>query len=123
MAKKFRMATGWVSTDGWRGYSQPIYAVAGSSDTGTWSDSPAPTPTVKKEIADARKFLRSRGISTKASLSHSSNLFMGKRWIVASIEDYEKARKLMAEYLKEHERDTQHIHEADVIKKKLKDVV
>jgi hypothetical protein len=123
MAKKFLMKTGWVSTDAWRGYSQPVYAVAGSSDTGTWSDSSCPTPDVTKEINDARNFLKSRGISTRETGARSSNVFMGKRWIIVTPEDYKKAKMLMAEYLKEHDSDTQYIHDADVIKKKLKSVV
>ena len=36
--------------DGWRGFWIPGTAVAGVSDTGTWSDSPCPTPAVKAEL-------------------------------------------------------------------------
>jgi len=37
----------WVSTDGWRGYSEPINGIGGCNHTGSWSDSPCPTHVVK----------------------------------------------------------------------------
>jgi hypothetical protein len=43
MKKYISTKTEYISTDGWRGYVQPINAVAGANYTGTSSDSPYPS--------------------------------------------------------------------------------
>ena len=55
----------WVSTGGYSGYSQSAYAVLGSSDTGTWSDSPCPSGEVSKELNSFRAFLQKKGIGSQ----------------------------------------------------------
>ena len=47
--------TRWVSTDGWRGYYEPINAVAGANNTGSWDDSPCPSHVCESEINGFRK--------------------------------------------------------------------
>ena len=37
---------------------QPIYAVAGANDTGTWEDSPAPSYEVNDELKALQKHLK-----------------------------------------------------------------
>lgn len=122
----FSKKKGWVSTDAWRGYDQPIYAVAGASDTGSWDDSPAPSSLSKKEIGDIRRFLKSKGIHTQEVHGGSSNVFMGKRWVIVPPAEYEKAKRLADNYLAEHDRDTRLLHDANNLKDnkkhKLKDV-
>jgi hypothetical protein len=103
----------WISTSVYRGYSQPPYAVLGSSDTGMWSDSPCPSDKVKAELSGFRAFLRSKGIGSTIKTARSSNLFMFKRWVVVPKEDFAKAKKLADQYLKEKEKETSYIHEAD----------
>ena len=103
----------WIKTDMWRGYYQPAFAVAGSSDTGTSSDSPAPSGEVMSELNDLKKFLKDKGINSQTRTNRSSNVFMVKRWVVVSPSDYGKAKNLADQYLKKHYSETSHIHEAD----------
>jgi len=110
--KKYLYAKGkYVATDGWRGYYQSANAVAGSSDTGTWSDSPCPSGEVTKELQDFRDFLKSKNIKSKIVSGTSSNAFMGKRWVTVPEGDVPKAKKLFAEYIKT--KRTSYIHDAD----------
>jgi hypothetical protein len=98
--EKFSMKTGWVSTDAWRGYTRPIYAVAGASDTGTWGDSPCPSNTVNDEIEAIRRYLKSNGVSTRMFTGTSSNAFMVKRWVIVPPSQLEKGKRLVEEYLR-----------------------
>lgn len=113
MAYKISIKKKWIKTDDWRGYEQPIYAVAGSSDTGTWEDSPSPSYEVDKELKDFQKFLQEKGIKSKIVNAQSSNVFMAKRWVVPEQDKFAEAKELTKQYLKEKESETKHIHEAD----------
>lgn len=103
--------------DGWRGYQVPATAVAGSSDTGTWSDSPAPTPDV---LAELRKFkrdvLKPLGIKARSRTGGSSNAFMGKRWVVVDTHDFERAAQATVDYLNAHDSELRYVHDADLDK-------
>lgn len=100
--------------DGWRGYSIPGAAVAGASDTGTWEDSPCPSPKVAEEVRKfQRECLRPLGIKSRTRYGHSSNVFCGKRWIVVKEGDYERAKAAAVAYLKQHDRELQYLHDAD----------
>lgn len=102
-------------TDGWRGYSIPAGAVIGSSDTGNWDDSPAPTEKVLKEIGRFRReVLRPAGIVSRLKWSQSSNVFMVKRWLVVSATDFDRAAQLAVDWLAKHSRDTDYVHAADL---------
>jgi hypothetical protein len=103
----------WVATDAWRGYYQPEYAVIGASDTGTWEDSPCPSGEVGKELTDFQNFLKENKIDSVRKTTRSSNVFMGKRWIVVAKWDFKKANKLAKQYLKDKKAETRYIHEAD----------
>jgi len=123
----FSRKKSWVSYDAWRGHEQPVYAVVGASDSGMWSDSPAPSDISKSEINAVRSFLKKNGVHTQEVHSATSNVFTGKRWVIVPPEEYEKAKALAGKYLQEHEKDTRLLHEADVLlkehkKRKLKDV-
>ena len=93
-------------------YSIPSHAVMGSSDTGTYSDSPCPSNLVAKELYDFRTVLKMHGIDSKFESTQSGNLFMVKLWVVVDAENVRKARQLAKRYLKKHDRDTQFIHDA-----------
>lgn len=101
-------------SDGWGrdSYSIPQYAVVGTSDTGTWSDSPAPSDRVAAELEDFRKVLRANGIRSRIQYTQSGNVFMAKRWVVVHSRDFLKASALAADYLRDHQSDTRFIHEA-----------
>jgi hypothetical protein len=109
----FSMSTKWVRTDAWRGYEQPVYAIAGVSDTGNWSDSPIPSDKSMEEIKKLQSHLASQGIKTKIAHAQSSNVFMMKHWLVPTIADFDKAKKISEAWLNEHKSDTDAIHGAD----------
>lgn len=100
--------------DGWRGYSIPTLAVAGSSDTGTWPDSPCPTPLVKRELRDFCKHLRANGIRCRQRMGGSSNVFCGKRWVVVERAQFAQAAILAVEYMDNMRSETRFIHDADL---------
>ena len=79
--------------DGWgRGsYAIPEYAIVGSSDTGTYPDSPAPSDRVREELEDFRKVLRANRIRSRISATRSGNVFMAKRWVVVHGRDFPRA--------------------------------
>lgn len=109
---RFSKAKKWVSTGGWGGYEQPKYAIAGASDTGSWSDSPAPSGKVLAELKDFANFLRkSWGFHVAMVTTRSSNLFMVKRWLIVPPEEYEGAKRIVQQTLEKYPRE--YIHEAD----------
>lgn len=100
--------------DGWRGYWIPGKAIAGASDTGTWSDSPCPTPRVKSEIRTLQRWLRTKhGITTRTRYGSSSNVFCGKRWLcVVDAADFPQAQELAEQWLGQTRNSTHYIHGA-----------
>ena len=92
----------YVRIDGWRGYSEPVYAVAGANDTGTWSDSPCPSNVREAELADVAKYLKEHGVPTKQVVCESSNVFCVHVYLIAKIKDVKRARGLVGEYLNDH---------------------
>lgn len=109
-----RGASRYHRIDGWRGYSVPALAVAGASDTGTWDDSPCPSPQVKAELARLSKHLRENGVPVRTRYGTSSNVFCGKRWLVVrNREDWPRAAQLALDWMEEHRADTRFIHSAE----------
>jgi hypothetical protein len=104
--------TKWISTDEWHGYEQPVNAVAGSSDTGMWSDSPAPSVVVDKELNMLTEHLKSKGFKVSRAMTESSNAFMKKRWLVVTT-NFTAAKKEADKWLVKHKSDTIYIHDAD----------
>lgn len=102
--------------DGWRGYFIPATAICGASDTGTWEDSPCPTPAVLAEIRDfRRKVLRPHGIKSRTRIGQSSNVFCAKRWVCVSPKDWPRAFELANAYLDKHDKelhDLRFLHDA-----------
>ena len=113
--KKFVPVRRYHRIDGWRGYPVPATAVAGSSDTGTWDDSPAPTPEVKAELRRLqREALRPAGIKSRQRIGGSSNVFCGKRWLCVAPGDFPRAAELAHKWLSENKASTQYVHDADL---------
>jgi hypothetical protein len=101
--------------DGWRGYWVPALAIAGASDTGTYSDSPCQSHEVKQELSRLRKeVLRPAGIKSRTRYGSSSNLFCSKRWLVVSQADFAEAATLVTSWLEDHRRTTSYIHDANL---------
>ena len=90
--------TRYVKIDGWRGYLEPVNAVGGCNDTGTWIDSPCNSHVAKKEVEAFTKLLRSNGIKYRTTWGSSSNVFMNKRFICVHEDDREKAYDLAVEH-------------------------
>lgn len=88
----------WVATDGWRGYEEPIYWVAGANDTGMYSDSPCPSDVAQKELGYIKSALRQAGIRFKSTTARSSNVFMIKHYIVVAPADFDKAKAIALEH-------------------------
>lgn len=89
---------GYVRTDAWRGYSQPIYAVAGANDTGMWEDSPCRSNVRKEEIGDFTKELRKEGIPYKLKWCQTSNVFCVKQFVVVKESDHARAYEIAKEH-------------------------
>ena len=100
--------------DGWGrdSYAIPQFAVMGSSDCGTWSDSPAPSDLVADELEGFRKILRASHIRSRIRFTHSGNVFMSKRWVAVAAKDFFQANALATSYLEQHHADTRYIHDA-----------
>jgi hypothetical protein len=111
MAYKIKSKKKWIKTDAWRGYYQSPYAILGSSDTGTWEDSPAPSDKVYKELKNFQTFLKSKGINSKIKTTQSSNAFMVKRWVVVDPTKFDEAKKLAKQYLEK--KKTEYVHETN----------
>lgn len=92
---------GYVRTDGWRGYSQPIHAVAGANDTGTYNDSPCPSHVREDEISRFTKKLKAEGIRYKTKWCQTSNVFCMHQYVIVSETDHARAYEIA----KEHEKD------------------
>jgi hypothetical protein len=94
----FSTETRYVKTDGWRGYSEPKYAVCGANDTGMFEDSPCPSNVREKELNEAKAYLESRGIKTQEQVCETSNVFCVHVYLLAPVHRIEDARKIFAEY-------------------------
>lgn len=95
----FIETTYWERFDAWRGANRPEYAVVGANDTGTWDDSPCPTPVATKELSDIASMLSSKGIKTKEMVLEGSNVFCAHRYLITYPEDAPLARVLVEGYL------------------------
>lgn len=101
--------------DGWRGYWIPPGAIVGASDTGMWDDSPAPSDKVKAELQRFRKeVLRPAGIKSRVRFGTTANVFAGKRWMIVSAKDFDRAAQLAIDWTDKHIDDTNYIHNADL---------
>lgn len=101
--------------DAWRGHSVPALAVLGASDTGMWDDSPAPSAGVTEELTRFQLALK-YAVGVRSTLKHSetSNVFATKRWVMVSQKSFELAAQFAVNWLKEHNRDTRYVHDANL---------
>ncbi len=101
--------------DGWRGYPIPALAVIGSSDTGEWDDSPAPSREVKAEIRRfQREVLRPLGIKSRQRIGVSSNVFCAKRWVCVPRGSFQAAAQATLEWFEKNDRNLRFLHSADL---------
>jgi hypothetical protein len=101
--------------DGWgRGsFTIPALAVAGTSYTGEWADSPIKQADCKPELNALRKFLASQGLRTRLfNGGTAGNVFCHKIWILVRRADFARAFSLAEDWLLNNESATHHIHDA-----------
>lgn len=99
MKTNFCIRKKWIRSDAWRGYEQPIHAVACANDTGMWSDSPCPSNVCKKELDDIQRQLRKERISSRRTICRSSNVFCIHRYLICPPDDVDKGRDIVKSYL------------------------
>ena len=102
---KFSKKKKWVSTDAWRGYEQPLYAIAGVNDTGNWSDSPYPSNKTNSELKKFRAKLKKMGVPTRKVTGRTSNVFAGNQYLIAPIEGFEDSKTKVKKLLKKKKYD------------------
>lgn len=95
--KTFDLSKSWVASDGWRGYEQPTFAIAGANDTGTWDDSPCPSHIANEELNALKKALGK--IPTKDVVCETSNVFCIHRYLVVPPFYIEQAKAVVREHL------------------------
>jgi hypothetical protein len=93
----FNMKTNYVKTDGWRGYQEPINAICGANNTGSWSDSPCPEKTCLNELNQVKTILMKNGIHYKQVFCETPNVFCMHGYIVVPGRMKKRAKKLIAD--------------------------
>ena len=96
----FSKKSKWVSTDAWRGYSEPVYAVAGVNDTGMWSDSPSPSHKTNADLNKFRNELKKLGVPTRKTVGQTSNVFAVNQYLIAPVELFPTAKQKVHQLLK-----------------------
>ena len=105
----FNMEQKYVRIDGWRGYAEPVYAIAGFNDTGTWSDSPCRTDVGQSEKDRLLSVLDAAGIKTKIVTCETSNVFCVHHYIVTKVKDHARALQIVETFLAENHTDLMYI--------------
>jgi hypothetical protein len=93
----------YVKTDGWRGYEEPEFAVAGVNDTGMWSDSPCPSNDATVELTAIKELLAKEKIEVKEVVCQTSNVFCVHRYLIPKLKNVEKAREMVKNYIDNNE--------------------
>lgn len=99
--KTISKKTRYISTGGWRGYVEPINAIAGANDTGTYSDSPCPSDVCDAELGKVKRLFRKNGIRYNSMTTPSSNIFCVHRYLIVAPEDRERAIPLVKEAIED----------------------
>ena len=93
--------TKYVRIDGWRGYAQPVNAIAGCNDTGNSEDSPCPSRLAQEEINAFVKKLRKEKIKYRTTWGPSTNVFMIRRFVCVAPENRLKAQSMAYDHAEE----------------------
>ena len=88
----------WISTGGYRGYDQPIYAVCGANDTGMWADSPCRSDVATSELTGVTEALNELSIPNREMQTHSSNVFCTHRYLIVPPDFLDKAKDIVKSY-------------------------
>lgn len=98
--KVFDLSKTWISSDGWRGYEQPRFAVCGVNDTGNYDDSPCSSDVAKKEITEVINTFKTKAIPTKLVTCQTSNVFCVHHYLVVPPDYKDEAISIVEEHLK-----------------------
>jgi hypothetical protein len=93
--------TKYVHTSGWRGYEEPINAVAGVNDTGTAPDSPCPSDVATRELSEYTRRLRKEGIRYRTMWCGTSNIFCNSKYVLTAPEHQARAKEIAREMASE----------------------
>jgi hypothetical protein len=93
--EKISLKTKLVQINGWRSRLEPINAICGANDTGSYSDSPCPTSVALAELKKVKIILRENQIKFRSTILNTSNVFCMARYIVVSESDKERAIELI----------------------------
>jgi hydroxymethylpyrimidine pyrophosphatase-like HAD family hydrolase len=99
----FNEEMNYIRTDGWRGYEEPKYAIAGANNAGNWADSPCKSDICESEIKDIREYLLDHNVPTKIKVCETSNIFCVHVYLIPKVKDYQKGVELVGKYLSENE--------------------
>jgi hypothetical protein len=91
----------YVKTDGWRGYSEPITAVCGANNTGSWSDSPCPEHICLSELDQAKTELIKENIPYSFTWAETSNVFCVHGYILVKGKIRQRAKELIKPLISE----------------------
>ena len=92
---KINTKTKYVNTGGYRGYEEPINAIAGANNTGNYSDSPCPESVCLSELDQVKKIMIQNNIPYKLVWCESSNVFCMHGYIVVPGVLKRRAKKLI----------------------------
>ena len=93
--------TKYGKIDGWRGYLEPINAIAGCNYTGMTEDSPCPSDVAEAEINSFLQKLRKEKIKYRTTWGNSSNVFMHRKFVCVSPKDKLKAQAMAYDHQNE----------------------
>jgi hypothetical protein len=96
----------WVSTDAWRGYWKPSNSIVGQSIFGEEFD----RKQQDEDLSKVKSFLKDKKIPYRIRSSHSSNVFMAKRWLIIPTH-YNLSQKEEKEIKEFATKQTQTFHE------------
>jgi hypothetical protein len=95
----FDMTTHCTKEDAWRPTFEPVYAVCGANNTGSWDDSPCPESVCHSELSAVESLLKAKRIPYVRKQLESSNVFMVREFVVVPPKHIEVAKDLVLDHL------------------------
>lgn len=89
-------------------YWPPLTAIAGASNTGNWSDSPAKDDDCQREVQAFQAFLRKNKVPSSIAWGRTTNIFCVKVYVQVHPKHHDKARELLKQHLSETKTELLH---------------
>ena len=64
-----------------------------------WSDSPCPSDVCERELTDAVRVIKNKGIRTKIVTTETSNVFCVHRYVIVPPKYVDVARQIVSEHI------------------------